>query len=61
MNWFAFQTAPCGLVPVAFDEHPKMTPTMTKNLIWSSVRPIPKEMQGAPLSELVVWHADNTY
>ncbi len=56
LNWFAWQRSPGGgLVPVAFDEHPKNTPTMTRDLLWKTVRPIPPDMQAASLAVLAEW------
>jgi hypothetical protein len=56
MNWFAFQQSPSGeRKPVSFDEHPRMTPTMARDVIWSTLRPIPVELQNASLVELVEW------
>jgi hypothetical protein len=55
MNWFAFQKSPNGEVPVAFDEHPDLTPTMAGDLIKATLRPIPPELRDAPLSALADW------
>lgn len=56
MRWFAFQRSPGGgRVPVAFDEHPKLTPTMARDVIEGTLRPIPEAMRGASLAELVEW------
>jgi hypothetical protein len=56
MNWFAWQRSPGGaLVPVAFDEHPKVTPTMARDVLSKTLRPIPPPMQGASLADLAKW------
>ncbi len=53
MNWFALQRSPSGyLVPVAFDDHPRNTPTMARDVIKGTIREIPEEMRGLSLAEL---------
>jgi len=61
MNWFAWQRSPGGaLVPVAFDEHPKDTPSMARDLAPKSVRPIPPALREASLAELAEWASQAT-
>ena len=56
MRWFAWQRAAGGgLVPVAFDEHPKETPSAAVYLVPKSIRPIPLELRAATLAELATW------
>ena len=56
MNFFAFQRSPGGRrVPVAFDEHPSRTPTMSTDVIWDTLRPIPEGMRDASLADLEAW------
>ena len=56
MNWFGYQAGPGGeRVPVAFDDHPKNTPSLARDLIWDTLRPIPEAMRGVSLGVLVEW------